>query len=56
MSLFVCSNKDCLTIDNTAPRCTACVTGRWHGQFEQRRYDPERDGPISEPGRLLLNR
>lgn len=35
--------------------CTACLTGRWHGEFPQRRYDPDTDGPIG-PGRCLMPR
>lgn len=65
MSVFVCSNESCLTIDNTAlapgywassepPLCTVCVAGKWHDKFPQERYNKYKHGPITGTGRMLV--
>ena len=52
--LFVCNKCGCvdmaeLAFDGAVPAqaeeqlCTMCQTGTWHGQFEQRPYDPKTD-------------
>jgi len=34
--------------------CSECITGRWHGHFPKRQYDPSTDPPFVVPGEPQL--
>lgn len=56
MTQFVCDKCDCIDLvelanpplKGGAMLCSACQPrGKWHGQFEQRKYNPEYDQPVN---------
>src|SRR5260370_41559420 len=70
MPLFVCENKECETIENTAVSnywarrsdnlpvlCSQCdpTIGQWHGHFPRGTYDPAIHGPRI-PGHPFIER
>lgn len=71
MPLFVCSNRRCRSIDNTAvspaswghiygdglPLCTECACrAGWHQLFAQVHYDPDAEpGSAANPNRLWVD-
>ena len=51
MNNFICTT--CGNVDNlfatkqtgSGLQCSTCLTGSWHGLFEERKYDPAVDQP-----------
>jgi len=54
---FVCDKCGCVDLVGlmTNPsvfQCSECSTGKWHGQFPKRQYNPEVDIVVNRPNGL----
>lgn len=58
--LFVCSKCGCVDLIGVCyltglptqcelQLCSECSTGRWHGMFPKKRYDPQLDFVVNPP-------